>query len=378
MPDVFTETTSRGFFSRVFGSFAGVLLGPVIVVVAVMLLWWNEGRAVQAITGLNAAASETVELQSDAPSPANEGKLVHVVGSVAASAAVADPDLSVNFPGQVAVARTAEMYQWQEKSQSQTSDKLGGGQTTTTTYTYTQSWSDSPIDSSLFHHAEGHANPPMALRSQLFAASDAKLGGFTLDTDTLHQLDLSQAVSPDAPAGWTKSGSGLFKGDPAAPKTGDMRVTYRALPAGSTISVLAAQSHGGFAPFVTANGYAVHLAAMGNQPAAIMIANKRHAESTLTWIFRGVGTFATVLGLALLLGPISTVASLVPFLGGIVRGAAVFAAAVIGLPISLVVIALAWIGHRPLIGGGILLLAMAVFYGLWRLHAARSPAPKTA
>lgn len=376
MPDVYTETTSRGFFSRILGSFAGLLLGPVIVIVAVMLLWWNEGRAVQAITGLNAAATQTVELQSDTPSPANEGKLVHIVGPAAASAAVADPDLSVNFPGQVAVARTAEMYQWKEKTESHTSDKLGGGQTTTTTYTYTQGWSDSPIDSSLFHHAEGHANPSMPLRSQLFAASDAKLGGFTLDTDTLHQLDLGQPVAPDAPAGWTKSGGQLLKGDPAAPKTGDMRVTYRGLPAGSTISVLAAQSHGGFAPFVTANGYSVHLAAMGNQPAAIMIANERHAESTLTWIFRGVGTFATVLGLALLLGPISTVASLVPFLGGIIRGAAVFAAAVIGLPMSLGVISLAWIGHRPLIGGGILLLAIAVFYGLWRLHASRSPAPK--
>src|SRR5262249_39369762 len=202
--------------------------------------------------------------------PANEAKLVHVVGPVAAGPAVADPDLSLNFTGQVAVARTVEMYQWKEKSESHTSDKLGGGQTTTTTYTYTQGWSDSPIDSSLFHHAEGHANPAMPFHSQFFAASDAKLGGFMLDTDTMHQLDLDQTISPDAPAGWTKSGSQLFKGDPAAPKTGDMRVSYRGLPTGSTISVLAAQSRGGFAPFVTANGYSIHLAAMGNQPAAVM------------------------------------------------------------------------------------------------------------
>jgi high-affinity Fe2+/Pb2+ permease len=68
----------------------------------------------------------------------------------------------------------------------------------------------------------------------------------------------------------------------------------------------------------------------------------------------------------------------VPFLGGIVRGAAVFVSVVIGVPISLVVIALAWIGHRPLVGAGILIIAATLFYGLWRMHAARSPAVKAA
>jgi Transmembrane protein 43 len=378
MPDVYTETTSRGFFSRIFGSFIGVILGPLIIIAAVMLLWWNEGRAVQAITGLHAAASDTVEAQSAAPSPANEGKLVHVVRAVAAGTPVADSDLSVKFPGQVAVARTAEMYQWQEKSQSQTSNNLGGSQTTTTTYTYTEGWADTPIDSAQFHHPEGHANPAMPFRSQLLAASDAKLGGFTLDADTMGQLDFSQAITPDAPAGWTASGGRLFKGDPAAAKIGDIRVSYKGLPVGATISVLAAQSRGGFAPFVTANGYSVHLAAMGDQPAAAMIAAKQHSESTLTWILRAAGTLATVIGFALLLGPLSTIASVVPFLGGIVRGAAVFAAATIGVPLSLLVMSLAWIGHRPVVGGLLLLAALAVFFGLRRLHASRNPAPKTA
>ncbi|MGD0143846.1 MAG: TMEM43 family protein, partial [Rhizomicrobium sp.] len=124
--------------------------------------------------------------------------------------------------------------------------------------------------------------------------------------------------------------------------------------------------------------YTIQLAAMGNQPTSVMIANKRHAESILTWILRGVGTLAMVIGFAMFLGPVSTIASIVPFLGGFVRGAAFFVSLVIGVPLSLVVIALAWIGHRPLVGGGILLLAVAVFYGLWRLHASRSPTPKPA
>jgi hypothetical protein len=378
MPDIYTETVSRGFFSRLFGSIFGILLGPVLILVAVALLWWNEGRAVQAIVGLNAAASSTVELQDINPTPGNEGKLVHVVGPATAKATVVDSDLAVNFPDSVAVARKAEMYQWKEKKESSTSNNLGGSQTTTTTYTYSEVWSDKAIDSSQFAHQEAHANPEMPLHSQLYLASDAKLGGFTLDSATVTELDLGQSVTPDAPGGWTKNGDQLFKGDPASPKIGDLRVSYLALPTGATISVLAAQSQGGFARFTTPNGYTIQLAAMGNQPMAVMIANKRHSESILTWILRGVGTAAMVIGFAMFLGPISTIASVVPFLGGLVRGAAFFVSIVIGVPLSLVVIALAWIGHRPLIGSGILVLAAALFYGLWRLHASRSPAPKPA
>jgi hypothetical protein len=378
MPDIYTETVSRGFFSRLFGSIFGILLGPVLILVAVALLWWNEGRAVQAIVGLNAAASSTVELQDINPTPGNEGKLVHVVGPATAKATVVDSDLAVNFPDSVAVARKAEMYQWKEKKESSTSNNLGGSQTTTTTYTYSEVWSDKAIDSSQFAHQEAHANPEMPLHSQLYLASDAKLGGFTLDSATVTELDLGQSVTPDAPGGWTKNGDQLFKGDPASPKIGDLRVSYLALPTGATISVLAAQSQGGFAPFTTPNGYTIQLAAMGNRPTAVMIANKRHSESILTWILRGVGTAAMVIGFAMFLGPISTIASVVPFLGGLVRGAAFFVSIVIGVPLSLVVIALAWIGHRPLIGSGILVLAAALFYGLWRLHASRSPAPKPA
>jgi hypothetical protein len=371
MPDIYTETASRGFFSRLFGSFVGILLGPVFIIAAVGLLWWNEGRAVQAIIGLNSASTSTVELQDINPAQVNEGKLVHIVGPATAKATVADSDLAVNFPDQVAVQRKAEMYQWQEKSQSSTSNNLGGSQTTTTTYTYSQTWSENPIDSSTFHHPDGHANPGMPIHSTLYAASDAKLGGFTLDNATLKKLDLVQAATPDAPGGWTKSGDLLIKGDPASPKVGDLRVSYLALPVGTTISVLAEQSQGGFAPFTTPNGYTIDLASMGNQPTAVMIANQRHAESILTWILRGVGAAAMVIGFAMFLGPISTIASVVPFLGGIVRGAAFFVALVIGLPLSLVVIALAWIGHRPLIGGGILLVAVLLFVGLWRMHASK-------
>src|SRR4051812_24046637 len=106
MANVFTTTTRTGFFGRIGNSFLGVLLGPIVVIGAIWLLSWNEGRAVQAIEGLKFAQASLVESPLN-PLPANEGKLVHVVGKAEASEAIDDSDVGTSFSGQVGVARTA-------------------------------------------------------------------------------------------------------------------------------------------------------------------------------------------------------------------------------------------------------------------------------
>ena len=44
------------------------------------------------------------------------------------------------------------------------------------------------------------------------------------------------------------------------------------------------------------------------------------------------------------------------------------------VPVALVTIAIAWLVFRPLIGGGMLVLAAALLYGLWRWHHSRTAA----
>ncbi len=378
MPDSFTEVTSEGFLTRLGKSFAGLIIGPILVIAAVALLWWNEGRSVQAIVGLSEAGKAAVESQPDGFSPANEGKLIHVIGPATAHGPIKDSDLNLEFADQVAVTRDAEMYQWREHEESHTEDQPGGGQRTTTTYTYDKGWSTAATDSSSFKHTEGHENPPMPFGSQRFTAGDAKLGAYTLDEGTVGLFDLSQALKPEPPQGWVKSGEQLYKGDAAAPKVGDMRVRYEGLSSGTIVSVLAAQSQNGFAPFVAANGYQVHLAVVGDEPAALMIANQKKVESIITWLLRGGGAIVMFMGFTLFLSPLATFASFIPFLGAIVRGAAAGISFVITVPLTLVVIALAWLAYRPIIGGGLLVLAAALLYGLWRWHKARRPLPSPA
>jgi hypothetical protein len=378
MTDRFTEVSSQGFFSRLFGSVIGFFFGPLLVIAAVFLLSWNEGRAVQAIRGLGEATQVAVEANTNSVSPANEGKLVHAVGSATAAQPIADSDLGLSFSGEVAVARDASMYQWRENKKEETHDKLGGGQETVTTYTYEKIWSDTAIASSDFRHPEGHSNPPMPFASAQLAASDAKLGGFTLDADTLKLVDLSDALHPTAPSGWSMSQGALYKGNPDAPQVGNMKVAYRGLASGSTISVLAAQSHSGFAPFVTSNGYQLRMAEAGNHPLAEMIAQKKGQESMFTWLLRGAGFVVMFIGAFLFLRPLSTVASVIPLLGSIVGAAAGLAAFAVASPATLVVIAISWIAFRPLIGGGLLVLAAASLYLLRRWHQSAHPVPRAA
>ena len=103
-----------------------------------------------------------------------------------------------------------------------------------------------------------------------------------------------------------------------------------------------------------------------------MLADKRSSESLLTWILRAVGGALIFIGLTMFLNPLSTFASVLPFLGSIVRGAAAAISFVIALPLTLVVIALSWLAFRPLIGGGLLVVAAGALYGLWRWHQGRT------
>lgn len=368
MPDTFTDTSTQGFFSRIGSSLAGLLIGPLLIIAAVVLLSWNEGRSVKAIRGLADAATKVVEVQGTSVAGDDDGKLVHVVGAATASAAIQDPDVGVSFPGEVAVRRSVEMYQWVEHKKSSSHTSLGGSKKTTTTYTYTKEWHAISEDSSQFEHPDGHTNPPMPFQNHSFDAADAKLGGYALDATTLGLIDPPQTLTPQAPSGWTASGGKLYKGDPNSPSVGEVRVVWQGLPTGATLSVLAAQSHDGFAPFTTSNGYQVQLAETGNRPAQVMLADKGSEESHLTWILRGVGLVAIFIGFRMFFGVLSTLASVIPFLGRLIGGAVSLLSLALAVPLTLLVIALAWLAVRPLLGGSLLALAIIALVGLIRWH----------
>jgi Transmembrane protein 43 len=109
-----------------------------------------------------------------------------------------------------------------------------------------------------------------------------------------------------------------------------------------------------------------------------MFRQAKSAASTLTWILRGVGFVMMVIGIALIAAPLAWLASVLPFLAGIVDAAAVFVALILAIPLTLTTIAIAWMAHRPLLGGGLIVVGVLLAVGIRRLVPRRrrqAPAP---
>jgi len=60
MSESFTEHSSQGWFSRIIGSFVGVLVGLALMAGAGGLLFWNEGRTVKRAKDLEAGQQKAI------------------------------------------------------------------------------------------------------------------------------------------------------------------------------------------------------------------------------------------------------------------------------------------------------------------------------
>ncbi len=353
---------TEGYGTRLVQSIKGVLLGVILFLVSFPLLWWNEGRAVQTTKSLKEGSSIVVSVTK--LDPVNEGKLVHFTGQAKTDEWIADPELGVNVQG-LRLARRVEMYQWYEKSESK--ENVGGSKTTITTYD--KKWSDAVIGSSGFKEA-GHTNPPqIRIRPIDIAAKKAKLGDFDLSPsivaehldkwETLPAALTSNVVALKLPSdlrGKLKpEGDFLFIGDDAkAPAVGDLRMTYRLVSSPLTMTLIAKQTGSGFSPYAAEAGDQLLLTAMEAKDAPAMFQSAEAANTTLTWVLRGLGWLMMTLGIFLVLRPIAMFVNFVPFAGSFVSFGAFLLGASAATMLSLLTIAAAWIAYRPLLGGLIL------------------------
>lgn len=387
MSDTFTETTTKSWFSRVAGSFLGVLFGFLLVLAMIVGLFWNEGRAVTTARSLAEGGGAVVSVGSGSVDPANDGRLVHVSGTVASDETLTDPDFGITATG-VSLVRRAEMYQWKEERKSETRTKLGGGEETVTTYSYVRGWDDARQDSSGFRVPAGHENPEMQWRGRTFALDSAQMGAWRLDAGVLGQMGGAEPLSLRPAdqatieaafgAGAIVSGGRIYLGaNPSSPQIGDQRIAYELAPLGP-ISVIGRQQGDGFVPYQTQAGDALLMVDRGTVAAADMFAAAESANTVMTWILRAAGLLLLAFGFGLIMGPIGVILDVLPFLGSIARmgtGLVAFALAVL---VGGMVIAFAWFWYRPLLAIGIVVAAFAIAWGIGKLGKARQPAAPAA
>ena len=380
--DSFTETTSTSWLQRIINSFVGALVGFILVIASIVGIFWNEGRAVNTARALAEGAGAVVSVDASKVDPADDGKLVHVMGAASATAPLVDPQFQVKANG-LKLLRAVEMYQWRQDERSETRNKLGGGQETVTTYTYSRVWSDTRNDSGAFRQPNGHANPPMAFTRREFIAGDAKLGAFSLPPDLIGQLgdgarfDVDPATltaqSGQTPRQQIVDGAIYIGASPADPRVGDLKISY-SLAANGPVSAIARQAGACLAPYQTKAGGTLYIIDAGQLDAAQMFKQAESENAVMTWIIRGVALVAMWIGLALAFSPLSALAAVIPVLGSLVGVGAGLASFVLTLALGPLMVAIAWFTVRPLMSVVIVAIGLALAFAASRLMSSRRPA----
>ena len=381
----YTETQSVSWFDRLGSSFRGILAGILLVVAGTVVLWWNEGNFVATNDALGEAQSVTQELGNITTlDSAKSGQLVHAEGPAATKDILSDPvfGLSVNA---IRLERAVEFYQWVEEARSERRQKLGGGEEIVTTYTYSQGWTNRPVDSSQFKDPKArteNANIVLVnLDNLVVQAGNVTFGAYRLPDFLVGSIrggvPLNAVLSDETKAALNKqlaqtaqkagsaemvhaSGNTVYLGaSPLSPHVGDARATFLQTPPG-TVSILAKLSGDTFERYRADNGKAFSMLTMGTRGMDDMYGDAHAANTAMTWMLRLVGAFLVVFGLRMIIAPLSVVAGVIPLLGNIVGAGAGFVSIVLGLAWALVVISIAWLRYRPLIGVCALVVAGAL------------------
>ncbi len=362
--------TTQSLPSRLGKSISGVLGGIALALLAVVLLFWNEGRAVSTARGLAEGEANVIELASaDTVDQASHGKLVHISGMLSSDEVLRDEVFGMEVPA-LKLRRTVEMLQWREKSESQTRTKLGGGTETVTTYSHEKTWSESLIDSSRFEVQEGHANPGgKPIESQELVASNIFLGAYRLGDGLVARVNRYEELPApeELPDGHITQGNVIFRSaDINAPQIGDLRITFKAaMPA--EVSIVARNNHGVLDGFRTKSDSTIQMLHFGRENAEAMFRNAKSANKSLTFGLRMLGFILLFIGVKSVLGPVAVVADVLPFVGRVTRAGTTILAALVALPAAFITIAIAWLTYRPLIGVSLIIVALAVGFGIFRM-----------
>ena len=153
------------------------------------------------------------------------------------------------------------------------------------------------------------------------------------------------------------AGNVLYYGKvPGSPQVGDVRVTFeKIVPA--KVTVMAVVDGDTFKPFKAKNGKRFETLVMGKKTGDEIIEDAQDANSMWTWMLRIVGIMLVISALKMIFGFLSMILKVVPFLASIMGFGVGIVCTVIGVVWSLIVIAIAWIFYRPVLGIILLLIA---------------------
>lgn len=365
--------------------FGAFLWGIPLVLAAVALLWWNEGRAVNTARALADGASSVTTVAAEQAASAAEGSLIHLSAEATVVTQFVDAELGLRREA-LRWRRTVEMYQWRRTSSQDDGNPV-----------YRQEWSSQRIDSSDYP-AERQNPASFPLLAGELVAQDARIGGLALTpqlitrSSDLQPLDLSpwertllearldlQGITV-APGSTTADG-GLHLpyggGTADAPAVGDLRLRLTWLPAGQ-VSVVGRKAGAALEPYATSSGFVIGFLRPGHHSAEALFERAEQQNRTTTIAMRVIGALLMAFGFRTLFSPIATLTGWIPLLGGLTRAGLNLLAGSLALVISVATASTAWLVYRPLVAVPLLLLTVAAAYLLLRRRPSATPATQAA
>ncbi len=324
----------QGFGSRLLGSIKGIFIGLVIFVAAFPVLWWGEGRQ-----NLAEFVEEATAIESKGTPSVEANSLIKTTGIITSPQKIQDAKFLPGFAGDnvLQLNRNVEMYAWKE-----TVTTTKNGDKETKTYTYDTVWTSSPSDSSRFHEQAGHTNPKPKVKNEQFRVSQASVGDLAIDAAqsrfyktvplvlkkpdviTMHGKEKT-SLSGDGTHLYLpiqKLSAGFSFSKPrnvaAAPKVGDLRLSYDHYPANQEGSVVGRWSGSKIVPHI----YDKTDTFLGIYPGSpdLFAAYLHQQHKIMTWFIRIASFIMLWIGLNMVLGPVFFLIGAIPIVGELGKG----------------------------------------------------------
>lgn len=340
-------------------SSGGILGGLIILVIGIGLLWYNEGRTVKNQSGINEALKNVIEVKSDNIDSKNNGKLIATTGKIDLSSTqeLSDSTFGVKVKA-VKLERNVEVYQWNESCETDDNDKE--------TCTYQKEWSDELIDSSEFKKS-GYDNPKsLEYQTQIYTAPNIYVGAFELPERLISSLSYDKKINNeqlkdlyhDTVAGYKLDGDYIVNTiNSEDPQIGDTRISYRYASDGE-VSLIGVQDDNTLKAYTAKKGKTIFEIRRGSYTAREILDKMTSTNKTMKWVFRFIGIFLIISSIGTIFTPLQNLTKKVPVLSNLVNLSASLISTVLGLAISLIVIAIAWFRFRPVLS--IILIVVSV------------------
>lgn len=372
MSDQFTEVTTKSWGSRLMDSIRGLFLGLILIIGSLILLWWNEGRAIHTENDLKDGSKNIVHLQTNVPLPENEDKLVHLTGSVNTADTLNDPDFNI-YTNAIALKRNVLFYQWEERSEEKTEKELGGSEKTTTTYSYSKNWVSSKINSNNFKKPEGHINnSAYSYSNSSYEAENVFIDSFKLSKEVIDKISNFEPFPLDSSSknnSYKISSNTIYLGSGNLennPQIGDVKISFEVVKPSQLVSIISKQSQNTLVPFVGKNGSTINELMFGEVSADEMFKEAISNNKMITWLLRLLGLVFCISGFMLLFKPLVIIGDFVPFIGSIVGIGTGLVSSILGMIFSFITVAIAWFFYRPIIS--IILISVVVLLFIFLLY----------